>query len=131
MEYLDKRTLYTRQNLLEDRREVSIEEYYKVYGSRIIQQSERLFLEEFLYPILGKKNIKYVIPQYPFIDSEGKLRRIDFAIIKDDVKIALEVNGETYHAEGMIPNDRVDFTKIFIQSITRDKMEEKSKRFIT
>lgn len=108
MENHDKRALYTRQNLLEDRNEVSIEEYYEVYGSRIIQQSERLFLEEFLYPILGKNNIKYVISQYPFIDSEGKLRRIDFAIIKDDVKIALEVNGETYHAEGIIPNEMFD-----------------------
>jgi len=100
--------LHTRINLLEDREEVNIDEYLKVYGSRIIQESEKLFLRDFLYPLLGRKGIKYVIPQYPFIDSEGRLRRIDFALIKDNVKIALEVNGETYHAEGIIPNDMFD-----------------------
>ena len=98
----------TRINLLEEKIEVSLDEYFEAYGSRIKQESEKLFLRDFLYSLLGKKNIKYVIPQYPFIDSEGKVRRIDFALIKDDVKIALEVNGETYHAEGIIPNDMFD-----------------------
>ncbi len=100
--------LHTRNNLLEDKSEVTLEEYFKVYGSRIVQESEKLFLRDFLYPLLGKKSIKYVIPQYPFIDSEGKLRRIDFALIKENVKIALEVNGETYHAEGVIPDEMFD-----------------------
>jgi superfamily II DNA or RNA helicase len=100
--------LYSRVNLLEDKEEVDIEEYFGVYGSRIVQESEKLFVRDFLYPLLGKKNIKYIIPQYPFIDSEGRLRRIDFALIKDSIKIALEVNGETYHAEGVIPNEMFD-----------------------
>ena len=104
----NNRNLYSRVNLLEDKDEVSLDEYLKVYGSRIAQESEKLFLSEFLYPLLGKKGIKYVIPQYPFIDSGGKLRRIDFALIKDSIQIALEVNGETYHAEGIIPNDIFD-----------------------
>ncbi len=65
-------------------------------------------MKDFLFPLLGKKGIKYVIPQYPFIDSEGRLRRIDFALIKDNTRIALEVNGETYHAEGIIPNEMFD-----------------------
>ena len=100
--------LHTRVNLLEDKEEVDINEYFEVYGSRIFQESEKLFLREFLYPLLGKKGIKYIIPQYPFIDSEGKLRRIDFALIKGSIKIALEVNGETYHAEGIIPGEMFD-----------------------
>ena len=100
--------LHTRNNLLEDKSEVTLEEYLKTYGSRISQDSERLFLKDFLFPLLGKKGIKYVIPQYPFIDSEGRLRRIDFALIKDNTRIALEVNGETYHAEGIIPNEMFD-----------------------
>ncbi len=103
-----KLELHTRTNLLEGKDEVTLDEYIKTYETRIKQESEKLFLGDFLYPILGKKNIKYVIPQYPFIDSEGRLRRIDFAVIKDDVKIALEVNGETYHAEGIIPNEMFD-----------------------
>ena len=103
-----KSDLHTRENLLEDKEEVTVEDFFKAYGSRIIQESEKLFVNEFLFPLLGKKGMKYVIPQYPFIDSEGKLRRIDFALIKDGKKIALEVNGETYHAEGIIPNEMFD-----------------------
>ena len=100
--------LHTRNNLLADKEEVTSDEYLEVYGSRIVQDSEKLFLKDFLFPLLGNKGMIYVIPQYPFIDSEGRLRRIDFALIKDNIKIALEVNGETYHAEGIIPNDMFD-----------------------
>ena len=99
---------YSRINKLMDREEVSLEEFLEAYGNRITQDSERLFLNDFLYPLLGKKSLKYVIPQYPFIDSEGKLRRIDFAVVKDNKKVALEVNGETYHGEGIIPNETFD-----------------------
>ena len=50
-----------------------------------------------------------VIPQYPFIDSEGKSRRIDFGIITPEGhKIAFEINGETYHKEGIIPSAQFD-----------------------
>lgn len=96
------------QNLLEGKESVELLEYLEVYKNRLLQESEKLFISEFLYPILGKENIKYVIPQYSFIDSEGKNRRIDFAIIKDNKRVALEVNGETYHAEGIIPNEMFD-----------------------
>ncbi len=96
------------QNLLEEKGSVELSDFLDIYKNRITQDSEKLFVSEFLYPILGKKNIKFVIPQYPFIDSEGKNRRIDFAIIKDSKRVALEVNGETYHAEGIIPNEMFD-----------------------
>lgn len=87
---------------------VTLDKFFEVYKSRIIQDSEKLFVSDFLYPILGKDNIKYAIPQYPFLDSEGRTRRIDFALVKDFKKLALEVNGETYHAEGIIPNEMFD-----------------------
>ena len=90
------------QNLFEKKEKVNLSEYLKIYQKRIQQESEKLFVSEFLYPIFGKHNIKYVIPQYPFIDSEGRNRRIDFVVIKDSKKLALEVNGEFYHAEGII-----------------------------
>lgn len=96
------------KNLLEDKDSVELSEFLEVYKSRIVQNSEKLFVSEFLYPILGSKNIKFVIPQFPFIDSEGRNRRIDFVIVKDSKKVALEVNGETYHAEGVIANEVFD-----------------------
>jgi superfamily II DNA or RNA helicase len=108
MEESLKDSIGSRANLLEGVEKVSLDEYLKVYGKRIVQNSERLFLKDFLYQLLGEKGITYVIPQYPFIDSEGRLRRIDFAIVKENIKIALEVNGETYHSEGIIPNEMFD-----------------------
>ena len=84
-----------------------LEDYYEKYGSSITQDSERLFVEEFLYPMLGTKLIE-IVPQYSFIDRAGKQRRIDFAYHGPKGKIALEVNGETYHAEGIIPDEMFD-----------------------
>jgi len=95
-------------NPLINKESVELEEYFEIYKSRIIQDSEKLFVREFLFPLLGKENIKLAVPQYPFLDSEGRTRRIDFAIVKDGKKLALEVNGETYHAEGIIPNEMFD-----------------------
>jgi superfamily II DNA or RNA helicase len=81
--------------------------YYQEYGSRISQDSEKLFVDDFLYPLLGSK-IMEIIPQSPFIDRTGKSRRMDFAYHGPKSKIALEVNGETYHAEGIIPDEMFD-----------------------
>jgi superfamily II DNA or RNA helicase len=95
-------------NPLTSKYTVSLDEYLTTYKSRITQESEELFVRDFLFPLFGEKHIKYVVPQYPFIDSEGRARRIDFGILYDGRKIALEVNGETYHAEGIIPNENFD-----------------------
>lgn len=86
---------------------MNLEEYYELYGRRIAQDSERLFVEDFLYPLLGAR-IENIIPQYPFIDTAGKSRRIDFVYRGSHANLALEVNGESYHAEGIIPNETFD-----------------------
>ena len=95
-------------NLLAGKDTVSLSEYLETYKNRITQESETLFVRDFLFPLFGEKHIKCVVPQYPFIDSEGRARRIDFGIIYEGRKIALEVNGETYHAEGIILNENFD-----------------------
>ena len=86
---------------------MNLDEYYAKYGTLISQESERLFVDEFLFPLLGS-NIEHVIPQYPFIDRTGKSRKIDFVCRFGSSYLALEVNGETYHAEGIIPNEQFD-----------------------
>ena len=96
------------KNLCQDCLSLTVDEYLTIYKNRIIQESEKLFVRDFLFPLFGGKNIKHVIPQYPFIDSEGRSRRIDFGIVYEGTKIALEVNGETYHAEGVIAEDVFD-----------------------
>lgn len=95
-------------NLLENCDEVSVEEYMETYKTRITQESEALFVRDFLFPILGTKKMKYVVPQYPFLDSSGRSRRIDFGVLYNSKKLALEVNGESYHAEGIIPGEQFD-----------------------
>lgn len=105
---MDNQIIASWQNLLENKDTVELYEYLEIYSSRITQESEKIFVSDFLFPILGSENIKYVIPQYPFLDSEGKSRRIDFVLLKDGKRVALEVNGETYHAEGIIPNEMFD-----------------------
>ncbi|WP_286913387.1 DEAD/DEAH box helicase family protein [Flavobacterium sp. UBA4197] len=95
-------------NLLENVSSVTLQEYLDIYKNRITQESEILFVREFLFPLLGSEKMKHVVPQYPFIDSEGRSRRIDFGIVFNNKRVALEVNGETYHAEGIIPNEMFD-----------------------
>jgi len=87
--------------------DMPLEDYFNQYQTKITQASERLFVEEFLYPLLGE-NIFNVTPQHSILDRTGKARRIDFAYHGQGSKIALEVNGETYHAEGIIPNEMFD-----------------------
>lgn len=86
---------------------MTLDEYYEMYGTSIAQESEKLFINDFLYPLLGD-NIQHVKPQHRFLDSSGKIRRIDFAYEGPNSKIALEVNGETYHAEGVISGSMFD-----------------------
>ena len=86
---------------------MDLDEYYERYGNRITQESERLFVDEFLYPLLGDK-IEAIEPQYPFLDRTGRARRIDFACRGSRRLLALEVNGESYHAEGIIPDKMFD-----------------------
>ena len=86
---------------------MTLSEYYELYGSRITQESERLFVDEFLYSLLNTK-IGEIEPQYTFIDRTGKSRRIDFVYNGESARLAFEVNGESYHAEGIIPNEQFD-----------------------
>ena len=65
---------------------VSLSEYLETHKTRITQESEMFFVQDFLYPLFGEKHIKYVVPQYPFIDSEGRARRIDFGIVYEGPK---------------------------------------------
>ena len=53
-------------NPLESYDEISIDQYMKIYKNRITQDSEQLFVKEFLFPLFGNKKMKYVIPSISF-----------------------------------------------------------------
>ena len=96
-------------NKLNDYNTITCSDYLKAYENEIIPESEKIFVRDFLFSILGEDKMPLVIPQYPFIDSEGKSRRIDFGIVTDEGhKIAFEIDGETYHGEGIIPSAQFD-----------------------
>ena len=86
---------------------MDLTQYFDKYQSKIRQASEQLFVQEFLYPLLGSK-LEAIEPQYPFIDSTGKHRYIDFAYQGSTNRLAFEVNGESYHAEGIISDETFD-----------------------
>ncbi|MCE4990692.1 DEAD/DEAH box helicase family protein [Staphylococcus hominis] len=84
-----------------------IQNYFDRNG--INQQSEKLFVEEFIIPIIGIEKLCYLKAQEPFIDQSGKQRRIDFAFHDEGLdKIAFEIDGESYHAEGAITSKEFD-----------------------
>jgi hypothetical protein len=68
---------------------VTLTEYYERFGTRITQDSERLFVDDFVFPLLGDR-IGEIEPQFPFIDSTGRCRRIDFAYKGKDLRPAIE-----------------------------------------
>ena len=86
---------------------MDLEQYYALHGSKITQNSERLFVNEFLYPLLGEQ-IEHVIPQERFLDKSGASRKIDFVCRGSGTPVAFEINGESYHAEGIIPGEDFD-----------------------
>lgn len=86
-----------------------LEKFFK--ENQVVQDSERIFVREFMIPLIGLDNVlKYLKPQYPFIDQTGRERRIDFAINDENFsdKIAFEIDGESYHAEGAVSSEYFD-----------------------
>lgn len=51
---------------------------------------------------LGPAAHSVVFPQYEFKESTGRIRRIDFAVVTEKTRLAIELDGFTYHAEGQV-----------------------------
>lgn len=67
--------------------------------------SEELFIELFC-DVFGPDKSQYIFVQYPFTDIYGNHRFIDFALESQDERIAIEVDGETYHNPTQISRDK-------------------------
>ncbi|KLU62367.1 type-1 restriction enzyme R protein [Peptococcaceae bacterium CEB3] len=68
---------------------------YKQSGS-LSSIAEDLFVELFC-DTFGPDKSQYLFLQYPFTDIYGNRRFIDFALESEDLRIAIEIDGETYH----------------------------------
>jgi hypothetical protein len=58
--------------------------------------AEELFIDIFS-DTFGVEKTNYLFIQYPVVDIYGNNRFIDFALIHDFHKIAIEIDGERYH----------------------------------
>ncbi len=70
--------------------------------------AEDLFVELFC-DVFGPDKSQYLFIQYPFVDIYGNRRFIDFALENDGVRVAIEIDGETYHNPYVVsPNKYYD-----------------------
>lgn len=67
--------------------------------------AEDKFIELFT-DVFGIENTQYIAMQYPFVDIYGNNRYIDFALESDDIKIAIEVDGEVIHDKRKISDEK-------------------------
>lgn len=67
--------------------------------------AEDLFVELFC-DTFGPEKSQYLFLQYPFVDIYGNRRFIDFAMESEEVRIAIEVDGETYHNPSKISSNK-------------------------
>ena len=63
-----------------------------------MSEAEKLFIKIFC-EIYGYSNENYLLKynNYPFTDSQNRNRRADFVFFMKNKKVAIEIEGETYH----------------------------------
>ena len=67
--------------------------------------SEDRFIELFC-DAFGADKGQYVYLQYPMVDIYGRHRTIDFAVNLPDGKVAIEVDGNTWHQPGIVSTEK-------------------------
>ena len=74
--------------------------------------AEDLFVELFC-DTFGPDKSEYLFLQYPFTDIYGNRRSIDFALESENLKLAIEIDGETYHNPNQVSSNKYydDLTK--------------------
>lgn len=72
---------------------------------RLGSAAEDLFIEIFM-DTFGAEKTNYIAIQYPFTDIYGNNRFIDFALESEGQKVAIEIDGETYHNPNKVSQDK-------------------------
>ena len=68
-------------------------------------KAEELFVELFC-EAFGPDKAENLQIQYPFVDIYGYRRYIDFALENQDMKVAIEIDGETYHNPNKVSENK-------------------------
>jgi len=82
-----------------------VESLSSINLSACTPQESKLCIEV-IQQVLTENSYQFIYPQYVFQEESGKTRRIDFAIVSQNSKIAIELDGYTYHAEGIVTPDK-------------------------
>lgn len=77
----------------------------RITTGKLNSVAEDLFIELFC-DVFGPENSQYISVQYPFVDIYGNHRFIDFALESDDERIAIEIDGETYHNPNKVSSNK-------------------------
>jgi len=75
------------------------------YSSKLGSFAEDLFVELFC-DTFGSEKSQYLFIQYPFTDIYGNRRYIDFALESDELKIAIEIDGERFHNPAKVSSNK-------------------------
>ena len=67
--------------------------------------AEDLFVELFC-DTFGPEKSQYLCIQYPVTDIYGNRRFIDFALENEDLKVAIEIDGERFHNPGKVSSNK-------------------------
>jgi len=65
-------------------------------ATKVNSPAEDLFVQLFC-EVFGPEKADNLYVQHPFVDIYGNHRAIDFALESEDTKVAIEIDGETYH----------------------------------
>ncbi len=87
-----------------------------VKTGKVNSVAEDLFIELFC-DVFGPENSDYLYIQHPFVDIYGNRRYIDFAMEAEGEKIAIEIDGETYHNP-----DRISSNKYYDDMLKQNSM---------
>lgn len=77
----------------------------EIYTDRVNSKAEDLFVQLFC-ETFGPDKADNLYIQYPFNDIYGNHRYIDFALMAPQNKIAIEIDGETYHNPNRISDNK-------------------------
>lgn len=80
-------------------------EKHSAYSSQAASAAEDLFIELFC-DVFGPEKSGFLCLQYPVVDIYGNSRTIDFALESEGMKIAIEIDGETFHNPRMISGNK-------------------------
>ncbi len=75
------------------------------YSTSLASVAEDLFVEVFC-DAFGPEKTQYLSVQYPFVDIYGNRRFIDFALESESLRIAIEIDGETFHNPNKVSSNK-------------------------